>query len=80
MRKRPVGELLDDGASSFLEYLLLVVLVIAAAIAGMTFLGPTPDTKVNNTSTPIHQTVQSRVAAAGVSHSAHAFYVHHREV
>jgi len=35
---------MDDDRSgvSFAEYLLLVVLIVAAALAGMTFLGPTP--------------------------------------
>jgi hypothetical protein len=34
---------MDDDRSgvSFAEYLLLVVLIVAAALAGMTFLGPT---------------------------------------
>ena len=31
----------DRSGVSFAEYLLLVVLIVAAALAGMTFLGPT---------------------------------------
>lgn len=39
----------EQDGSSLVEYLLLVVLIVTAAIAGMTFLGAVSDTRMNNT-------------------------------
>lgn len=51
-----------DDALSFLEYLVLAVLVIAAAVAGMTFLGAS-DGRHNNSAAPTSNSLRLRVAA-----------------
>jgi hypothetical protein len=69
MRQR-YGRDPDEG-SPFLEYLLLVVLIIAAAIAAMTFLGRSEDNRLNNMAAPTQHPAQARVAIP-VTHGNHA--------
>src|SRR5262245_18206785 len=52
----------EEGALSLLEYLLLAVLVIAAALAGMTFLGSTADGRSNKSVSPSSNTPQTKLA------------------
>ena len=47
------GSLLqDEEGATLVEYILLAVLIAVAAIAGMTFLGKTANSRMNNISTP----------------------------
>lgn len=55
-----------DDALSFLEYLLLAVLVIAAAVAGMTFLGSTEGRHGGPTAPSTHS-LRLRVAVSRLS-------------
>ena len=60
--KQPYARNLEEG-SSFLEYFLLVALILAAAMAGMTFLGSTDDRHPNNTTAPAQQSSPARAAS-----------------
>ena len=59
--KQPHARNLEEG-SSFLEYFLLVALILAAAMAGMTFLGSSDGRHPNNTTAPAQQSSPARSA------------------
>jgi hypothetical protein len=76
MRKPQVRERRDDGALSLLEYLLLVALIVAAALAGMTFLGPASEKPPANVVSPNPTGVRTRVASESWTEQTHRFFQH----
>lgn len=65
MKKAGKRDRMEQAALSFLEYVLLVVLVIAAAVSGMTFLGSS-ESRPNNSAAPGAGGHGQRVALSGV--------------